>query len=245
MNDTTQSRQNRPEIDTRIISLIGLFVTALITAQLTAAKVISLELPVSFPLVGSALIFPGAALAYAVTYIASDCLGELHGRHAAHKLVGVGFVMNFVMLGLLWTTLKAPSVNPAFGSTFNAALTPTTSIVVGSLVAYLVSQNTDVYLFHKIKEATDGDHLWLRNITSTAVSQAVDTVIFISMAFVIVPQLLNTGNQLPMQAIIGLVLGQYLLKFLIALVDTPIVYIIVETARNGQNKKMTPLAGAD
>ncbi len=65
------------------VALIGLFVAALVTAQVTAAKVLAFEIPFSLPVTGAELILPGAALAYALTYFASDCYTELYGRRAA------------------------------------------------------------------------------------------------------------------------------------------------------------------
>jgi conserved hypothetical integral membrane protein len=209
------------------IALVGLFVTALVTAQLTAAKVLALPLPTELPVVGATVTLPGAALAYALTFFASDCYAELYGRHAAQVLVNVAFALNFVVLLLVWSTIQAPGRNPAFAETFAAALAPSVNIVLGSLVAYLVSQNWDVIIFHKIRAFTGREQLWLRNLVSTASSQAIDTVIFIGIAFYIAPRLLDVGPVLPTAALVGLIVGQYLLKLLIAVVDTPFVYLAV------------------
>jgi uncharacterized integral membrane protein (TIGR00697 family) len=217
------------------IGLVALFITSLITAQLTAAKVLGLALPFTLPLVGPEIILPGAAVAYAVTYLASDCYTELYGRRAAQVMVNIAFFMNFVMLALLWTTLSAPGVNPEFATTFNAALSPATNIVIGSLLAYLLSQNWDVVVFHWIRDRTDGEYLWLRNLGSTATSQALDTIVFVGVAFLIAPVVLGTGTALPLPQILGLIIGQYLLKLLIALIDTPIVYFIVGLVRERES----------
>ena len=83
---------------------------------------------------------------------------------------------------------------------------------MGSLVAYVVSQNWDVRVFHKLKEMTGGRHLWLRNNVSTMTSQALDTVIFITIAFY---------GVLP---VVPLIIGQYIVKLLIAALDTPFIY---------------------
>ena len=90
------------------VAILALFVTALVTAQLTASKVLSIPLPVGLPRVGSTIFLPGAALAYALTFFASDCYGELYGRRDAQVMVNVGFVMNFVLLALVWSTISRP-----------------------------------------------------------------------------------------------------------------------------------------
>ncbi|MFB6094751.1 MAG: queuosine precursor transporter [Halanaeroarchaeum sp.] len=214
------------------VGLIGLFVTALVTAQLTAAKVLAIDVPVSIPLAGDTLFLPGAALAYALTFFASDAYGELYGRRPAQVMVNVAFVLNFVMLALVWSTIALPAAptSPVPGDTFAAVLGPSTSIVVGSLAAYLVSQNWDVVVFHALRDRTDGAHLWLRNVASTATSQLIDTVIFVSLAFYAVPLVLGTGSPLPPSVIGGLIVGQYVLKLAIALADTPLVYAVVGLA---------------
>ncbi|HKL28243.1 MAG TPA: queuosine precursor transporter [Natrialbaceae archaeon] len=215
------------------VALIGLFVTALVTAQVTASKVLAFDLPFSLPVTGSTLVLPGAALAYALTFLASDCYAELYGRRAAQVVVNVAFGMNFVLLALVWSTIAAPaagsSVDPA---TFRTVLASSTNIVIASMLAYLVSQNWDVIVFHKIRDATDGRALWLRNIGSTATSQLLDTVIFVTVGFLIAPKLLGFGTALPDDVILQLLVGQYVFKVFVALIDTPFAYAIVAFLRN-------------
>jgi uncharacterized integral membrane protein (TIGR00697 family) len=210
------------------IALVALFVTALVTAQLTASKVLAIPLPTGLPVVGATVFLPGAALAYALTFFASDCYAELYGRRETQVLVNVGFAMNFVLLALVWSTILAPaaptSVDPG---QFATVLGSSTNIVVGSLLAYVISQNWDVLVFHALRERTNGRYLWLRNIGSTATSQALDTVVFVSVAFLAAPALLGTGQPLDVAVVLALIAGQYLLKLLIALVDTPFVYAVV------------------
>ncbi|MEY7850039.1 queuosine precursor transporter [Natrarchaeobius sp. A-rgal3] len=215
------------------VALIGLFVASLVTAQLTASKVLAFDLPFALPITGAELVLPGAALAYALTFLASDCYTELYGKRAAQIVVNVAFVLNFVVLALVWSTIAAPaaeaSVDPG---AFETALGASTNVVLGSLLAYLVSQNWDVWLFHRIRDRTGSEYLWLRNVVSTGTSQAIDTVIFVSIAFAIAPALLGVGVVLPLEAILALIVGQYLLKLAIAVLDTPVVYAVVTLVRN-------------
>jgi uncharacterized integral membrane protein (TIGR00697 family) len=209
------------------IALVALFITALVVAQVTASKLLAFGLPFSLPVAGETLVLPGAALAYALTFFASDCYAELYGRRAATIVVNVGFAMNFVLLALVWSTILAPGLpaaaQPVDPAAFRSVLAASTSIVVASLAAYVVSQNLDVVLFHTLRDATDGERLWLRNVGSTATSQLVDTVIFVGVGFVLF------GDVGPAAAL-SLVVGQYLLKLLIAVVDTPLVYAVVRVA---------------
>ncbi|WP_134671091.1 queuosine precursor transporter [Halorussus marinus] len=242
------SNPYRGEVDalaTGRIALVALFVTALVTAQLTASKLLAFSVPVALPLAGESLVMPGAALAYALTFFASDCYSELYGPTEARKVVLVGFAMNFVLLGLVWSTIAAPAapfsdVDPA---TFERVLGASTNIVVASLLAYVVSQNWDVAVFHRVRELTGGAHLWARNLVSTASSQLLDTVIFVGVGFAVMPALRGADPQ-GLGALVSLAVGQYVLKLLIALADTPFVYAVVGYLRS-RGHVPTPASAAD
>ncbi|MFC4550396.1 MULTISPECIES: queuosine precursor transporter [Halorussus] len=223
------------------LALIALFVTALVTAQLTASKLLGFALPVKLPVVGAMLVMPGAALAYALTFFASDCHAELYGREETHKLVNVGFAMNFVLVALVYSTIAAPAApfSSVAPETFARVLGASANIVVASSLAYLVSQNWDVWAFHRIRAATGGDHLWLRNVGSTATSQLLDTVIFVTVGFALMPAL-RGGDPYGASALLGLIVGQYLLKLLIAVADTPFVYAVVGYLRSRRSVAPAP-----
>jgi uncharacterized integral membrane protein (TIGR00697 family) len=209
------------------LSLVALFVTGLITAQVTASKVVAVGIPVSLPLTGDLITVPAAVFAYAITFFASDCYTELYGRRAAQALVNVAFVMNFLLLGLVWLAVAAPTFefSPVAQEPFAETLGASTGVVAGSLLAYVVSQNWDVLVFHRLKQRTAGRWLWLRNVVSTASSQLVDTVIFIIVAFTVF-QGLSTDE------VLGLIVGQYLFKLALVGLDTPFVYLVVGLVRS-------------
>ena len=220
------------------VGLIALFVASLVTAQILASKVLGFALPVTLPVVGGGILVPAGVLAYALTFFATDCISELYGKRTAQVVVNVGFGTILVMLGLVALALWAPSaralgvpagVDPA---AFATVLGFTPGIVLGSLVAYVVSQNWDVLAFHAIRERTGTERLWLRNVGSTATSQLIDTVIFILIAFWLGPVLLGVGQPSPAPVLLSLIVGQYLLKLLIALLDTPLVYAVVGYVRS-------------
>jgi len=209
------------------LGLVALFVTALITSQVTAAKLVGVQLPFALPLAGETLLVPAAAFAYAVTFFASDCYAELYGRKAATRLVNVAFLMNFVLLGLVWLAIAAPVFAPASAvdqAAFSRVLGASTGVVAGSLLAYLVSQHWDVFVFHRIRAYTGRERLWLRNLGSTLTSQFIDTLIFITVAFVLF-------QGLPLADAVGLIVGQYLVKLGVAVLDTPFVYAVVGAVR--------------
>lgn len=214
------------------LSLAALFITALVTAQVTASKVVAIGTPVNLPITGESITVPAAVFAYAITFFASDCYTELYGKRAAQYLVNIAFTMNFVLLGLLWLAIAAPifEFSPVAQKPFANTLGASTGVVAGSLFAYIVSQNWDVLVFHRLREATAGGSLWLRNIASTASSQLVDTIIFITIAF-----MLFQGSS-PQEAA-GLIIGQYVFKLLLVGLDTPFVYLAVRLI--GRSKPTT------
>lgn len=220
------SKPNQALIGIDQLSLVALFVTALVTAQVTAAKVVAVDLPATLPVTGATLLVPAAVFAYAITFFASDCYTELYGKRAAQALVNVAFVMNLVFLALVWLAIWAPIFDgsPVAQEPFAQTLAASTGVVVGSLIAYLVSQNWDVVSFHALGEFTEGRHLWLRNVVSTGTSQLIDTAIFIGIAFVVF-------QGFPLGDALALAVGQYLFKLALVGVDTPFVYLVVGVIR--------------
>ncbi|ADJ13794.1 queuosine precursor transporter [Halalkalicoccus jeotgali] len=229
---------NSSESNAPRLVLAAAFVTALVVAQLLAVKILALSLPVGLPVVGSEIIVPAGVLAYAITFLATDCYGELYGKRPARTLVTVGFAMILLMLALLWLAILAPGspagVDPEL---FEQVLAPSTNVVLGGLLAYLVSQHWDVIAFHGIRERTGDRLLWARNVGSTATSQALDTVVFVLVAFSLAPTLFGIGVALPAGELLALIVGQYLLKLLIALADTPVVYGVVGLVHSRRDER--------
>ena len=99
-----------------------------------------------------------------------------------------------------------------------------TYIILLILIFLNSAHHLKIYLFHFWKRLTKGKHLWLRNNGSTLISQLVDTILFITLTFSILPSIVGIGIGLPLSVIVQLILGQYLVKLLIALADTPLIY---------------------
>lgn len=219
-----------------VTALTALFVTSLITAQFTSSKIATLSLPlvgvVTLPAIG-AITFPTGTFAYAGTFLATDVTGEVLGEDTARWMVNVGFLMNFVMLGFVWLAIGVPvAEGSGLGQgEFASVVGSSTNIVAGSLLAYIVSQNWDVFAFHGLRRRTDGDHLWLRNVLSTGTSQLLDTVLFTLVAFLLAPAVLGIGVRFSAAAIVATIVGQYVVKLAIALIDTPLVYAAVGLVR--------------
>ncbi|MCE4624418.1 MAG: queuosine precursor transporter [Desulfurococcales archaeon] len=210
------------------VALTMMFVASLTASNFLASKIFAMGK------VGSInLAAPAAVLAYALTFTFTDIISELYGRKAANLAVRIGFVTQLIVLGyaLFALNLKAVAWSPADDQSFSKVIGMSGNIILASLTAYIVSQHHDVWAFHWWKVKTRGKWLWLRNNASTAVSQLIDTVIFISLAFSILPHFLG-GGPLPLSLVGSIILGQYIVKLLIALADTPLVYAGVLLAKN-------------
>lgn len=186
-----------------------LFITFLLLSNVMASKIVSLF----------GLIVPAAIIAYPVTFLFTDVVAEVEGKESARKLVMTGFYLSLVMAALLFAArLLPPAPFWPFQEAWDRILGATPRIVAASMLAYLVSQNHDVWSFHWWKRKTGGRHLWLRNNLSTAVSQLLDSILFITIAF---------WGSYPAGDIGKMILGQYAVKLVIALLDTPFCYMLV------------------
>ena len=165
-----------------------------------------------------------AVILYSSIFFATDLLSEKYGRAEAQRAVMLGFavsVMTVIITQL--SLLYAPSSDPntsAFAQRVHEAtvvlfdITP--RFVFGSLLAYLISQSFDVWVFHRIKQLTHDRHLWLRNTGSTLLSQAIDTLIY---GLVVWWGIVDLGTALQLAA------AKYVFKFVIAVLDTPFIYL--------------------
>ncbi|AET64708.1 queuosine precursor transporter [Methanothrix harundinacea] len=194
---------------------VGVFASLTVLANLLAVKTISF----------GPFIAPAAVLVYASTFLLTDILSELFGKEKARLAVWAGLAANVVMLVSVLIALRwsaSPLMDPGLASSFDAVYGFAPRVVAASMVAYLVSQHHDVWAYHFWKEKTGGKRLWLRNNASTAASQAIDTLIFITLAFY---------GILPNSVLIQMMVGQYAIKLLIAALDTPFIYLAVAAAR--------------
>ena len=161
------------------------------------------------------------AILYSGIYFATDVLNEKFGREEANRAVMLGFVANLaVMITLLISVQFRPSDITGSALEVHNAIETLASyspvFVIGSLLAYLVSQTFDVWIFHKIKVLTDGKYLWLRNNISTITSQALDTFLY-TFVWII-------ATELSFQAAFGIALTKYVFKVIIELIDTIFIY---------------------
>ncbi|MCQ4153960.1 MAG: queuosine precursor transporter [Archaeoglobi archaeon] len=163
---------------------------------------------------------------YGSTFLATDILTERYGVRYARKAVLVGFfAMIFatliIQLTLFFEPHESDTVSPAMAQVFHFM----PSAMVASLTAYVISQTHDIWAFEMWRKRTRGRFLWLRNNASTMVSQLIDNVTFTLLFFVVFnPEFLET---LGWDGIFDIFITSYAMKFVVAVFDTPFVYLNV------------------
>ncbi|MEJ5243364.1 MAG: queuosine precursor transporter [Desulfomicrobiaceae bacterium] len=154
---------------------------------------------------------------YASIFLATDILSEMHGKEDARRGVILGFVALvlstlYLQVALLFIPDGSDFAQPHLEALFG--LLP--RVALASMTAYLVSQMYDVWAFHAIREKTGVRHLWLRNNGSTLVSQFLDSLVFCVIAF---------AGVYPMSVFGEILLTTYGIKALVAVLDTPFMYL--------------------
>ena len=160
---------------------------------------------------------------YGSIFLATDILSELYGPKEARKGVLVGFFFLFFMTGVMQVALLfKPDPSDFINEHLKAIFGLMPRIALASVVAYLISQYHDVWAFQFWKKLTQGKFLWLRNNLSTMVSQAIDTLVFCGIAFF---------GLFPAKVFLEIVITTYIMKWIVAAVDTPFLYLVKKLAQ--------------
>lgn len=217
MPDRTDLATQAPEVSMRFVAVAAVFVTSLITANVIAVKLIS---------VGS-IVLPAAIVIFPVSYIVGDILTEVYGYHRARQVIWIGFACNLVaVLAILAAQALPPApfwalAEDGFDNSqaFNRMLGVVPRIVAASFVAYLVGEFANATVLARMKVLTEGRHLWTRTIGSTLVGQGLDSLVFISLAFGFMPQV---------------IVAQWLVKTAYEALATPLTYVVVAALKRAE-----------
>lgn len=213
--------------------LLILFVISIVIANVVGARVITTGIKLGpFEISAS-----GGAITYAVTFLCTDVISEIWGKKRAISVIKYGFIGQiFATVCIILTGLFTP-VDATMDNAYRVLLGQNWVFVIGSLTAYYCSQNWDVFVFHKIRNwyvakrgSRDGGR-WLWNNASTMTSQIIDTVVYALISFGFgMGWLFHAETR---AALVGLIIGQYLLKAFLALCDTPFFYLLTRRTKEG------------
>ncbi len=238
------------------VILAGFFVANALIAEFIGVKIFSLEdtLGVSranIPLFGGLFSFhlTAGVLLWPVVFVMTDIINEYYGpkgvRFLSFLAVGLISYAFFIVFGAIHLSPseyfrmgdKVADSNAAFGGVFGQGLW----IIIGSLVAFLVGQILDVLVFHKIKKLTGERKIWLRATGSTLISQLIDSFIVLVIAFYIGPRIEgDISKQWTFNQVMVTASGNYIYKFIVAILLTPVIYLVHHWIENYLGK---PMAG--
>ncbi|CAN5820281.1 queuosine precursor transporter [soil metagenome] len=225
------------------VIITAFFVANALIAETIGTKIFSLEKlfgadPSNFTIFGQSGIsisLTCGVLLWPLEFIITDIVNEFYGPKVVRRisyiaigLISYAFVMFFIAMKVppadFWVTSHATSDNvPDMQNAFNGIFGQGMRIIIGSLVAFFVSQLVDVTVFHKIKKITGEKKVWLRATGSTLVSQLVDSYVVLFIAF---------SGVFSWQQILAIGVVNYIYKATMAILLTPVIYL----AENGMEK---------
>ncbi len=194
----------------------GLFVTVLIISNIVAVKLVSI----------GPLVVTAAIVLFPISYIVADVLTEVYGYAVARRTIWIGFLCNLVaVLAIMLGGAIPPASFWDQQEAYQAILGYSGRLLVASFVAYLGGEFLNAFVLAKLKIRTAGRHLWLRTIGSTVVGQAVDSALFVTVAFV---------GVLPPDALLVAIGSQWAAKVLYETAATPLTYAVVRFLKRSE-----------
>jgi queuosine precursor transporter len=230
MESTLEQKRNR-----LFIILAGIFITNALLAEMIGVKIFSVEStlglsPANLTIMGFTMDFnlTAGAVIWPIVFITTDLINEYFGKPGVKRisyftafLIAYAFVIIFMAMALspadFWIYTKDEQGNTFnMDVAFNKIFGQGQRIIIGSLAAFLIGQLVDVFVFQKLRRVTGNKKLWLRATGSTLVSQFIDSFIVLFIAFYGV----FTNEQ-----IIAIGITNYIYKFSIAILLTPVIYL--------------------
>lgn len=198
-------------------TLIIIFVVVLMISNLVAQKIVAIG--PHFRLSGAQLLFP-------VTYIFGDIFTEVYGYAASRRAIWTGFLASG-LLAVMGNIIVALPAAPEFQhqEAFQIVFYTVPRIIVASLIAYWCGEFANAYVMAKVKVITQGRHLWMRTIGSTAAGQLIDTVVVMTIAF---------GGSVSASELFRLMYSGYFGKVLYEALATPVTYLVVNALKRSE-----------
>ena len=212
--------------------LAGLFITSLVASNLIFTKIFYWY-PFDINLMGVKLFeLSVGILPYPLTFLITDLISEIYGQKKADQVVITGIFASVFSIGLIFISSQVPAIegSPIDDATFNSVFLNAPLAVLASMLTYLFAQFVDIRIYHFWKRLTKGKHLWLRNNFSTFTSQFLDTFTIVSLLIVF--------GILPQDKFLVLIVSGFLFKVMVAILDTPLLYLCVWIFRKKFNLKV-------
>lgn len=188
---------------------VAVFITCLITANITAVKLVNVF----------GLVLPAGIVIFPISYIFGDILTEVYGYRLARRIIWLGFLCNLLVVVAIWVGQVLPPATFWNGqAAYERILGYTPRLLLASFLAYLVGEFANSFVMAKMKIATRGRLLWTRTIGSTLVGEGLDSLVFMTVAFV---------GEIPMAVLALVIATQWLAKSAYEAAATPLTYVAV------------------
>jgi queuosine precursor transporter len=195
------------KISYRLVIIIAIFITCLITSNIIAVKIIAF----------GSFILPAAIFVFPISYIFGDILTEVYGYKVTRRVIWLGFACNLIFVFFAWIGQLLPPAGFWEGQeAYKSILGYAPRLLAASLAGYLVGEFVNSYILARMKILTKGRWLWSRTIASTIFGEGLDTALFITIAFIGTPGFAST-----------LIFNHWVSKVGIEVVFTPVTYLVV------------------
>ena len=238
---------------TRLFLILGgFFIANTLIAEVIGVKIFSFEqtfgfnpLKVNFFGEDLSLNLTAGVLLWPVVFIMTDIINEYYGMkgvkflsYLAAGLITYAFIMFYGAMSLspagFFVVSKQGSGVPNMQLAYESVLGQGSKIIIGSLIAFIIGQLVDVFVFHKIKRATGEKKIWLRATGSTLISQFIDSYVVLFIAFYIGTRIGNKEGDFVWSFKLFLAVGtlNYLYKSVVAIILTPVIYLVHNVIEN-------------
>ncbi len=189
--------------------IASIFVTCLITSNIIAVKLVNIF----------GLVLPAGIIIFPISYIFGDVLTEVYGYHQARRVIWLGFFCNLIAVVAIWLGQILPAASFWEGqAAYERILGYTPRLLGASFLAYLVGEFANSFVMAKMKIATSGRWLWTRTIGSTLVGQGLDSLVFVTLAFI---------GTIPLSVLVSAIVFQWFSKSAYEAIITPLTYVAV------------------
>ncbi len=202
------------------VLITAVFITCLITANITAVKLMHVF----------GLIVPAAIVIFPISYIAGDVLTEVYGYRQARWVIWLGFCCNLIAVIAIWLGQVLPAASFWDGqAAYERILGYTPRLLFASFLAYLVGEFANSFVLAKMKIWTGGRWLWTRTIGSTIFGEGIDSLLFYPLAF-------YGGGLIPDERLPAIMLVQFVSKVGVEVLLTPFTYKIVAALKRAERE---------
>lgn len=217
MSNNTESSISLKIPSLWFLGVVAIFITSLLTANIIAVKLIDVF----------GFVLPAAIIIFPISYIVGDVLTEVYGYSWARRVIWLGFLCNLYMVLAIWVGQILPAVGFWEGQlSYEQILGYTPRLLLASFAGYLVGEFSNSYILARMKIATKGRWLWTRTIGSTLIGQGLDSIVFITIAFL---------GTIPTGDILTTIIAQWLFKSAYEALATPITYLVINKLKQVEN----------